>query len=351
MTRAQIADPRLVELVPGRDGRTNPAMHPVQPGLPRAGQPQPHRELRGRARERARDRRAAHRAVPTHRPATCWWSARGRPGSSAPGSWPGAATGCGLAECTAAVGGRSAPAAVGPGRERLALLPAWLESECRRLGGHHRHSTSRCRAGRSGPGRRPRVGRSSWPPGSRRGRWTSRWTATTVVDAAHPSRGGPDRLPEGPVVVHDPSRRADRRRRGRVAGGSGRQVALVTPDQIAGTLLSLSGDLADANTRLQRAGVRRELRARFRRSGRTGKPSWRTCGPASSGGSPVPSWSTAVTGCPMSRSTWPDRAHRRAGDCVAPSSVLEAVLEGRRRALEVSSGRVGNASWPSRAHA
>ena len=46
---------------------------------------------------------------------------------------------------------------------------------------------------------------------------------------------------------------------------AGRDVALVTPDQIAGTLLSLSGDLADANTRLQRAGVRRELRALVRR--------------------------------------------------------------------------------------
>ena len=47
--------------------------------------------------------------------------------------------------------------------------------------------------------------------------------------------------------------------------GCGRDVALVTADQIAGTLLSLSGDLADANTRLQRAGVRREMRAVLRR--------------------------------------------------------------------------------------
>ncbi len=41
----------------------------------------------------------------------------------------------------------------------------------------------------------------------------------------------------------------------------------MTPDQVAGTLLSRTGDLADANTRLQRAGVRRELRSILRSVG------------------------------------------------------------------------------------
>ena len=47
----------------------------------------------------------------------------------------------------------------------------------------------------------------------------------------------------------------------------GRTVTLVTPDPVAGTLLSLTGDLADANARLQRAGVTRALRSRLRRAG------------------------------------------------------------------------------------
>ena len=41
---------------------------------------------------------------------------------------------------------------------------------------------------------------------------------------------------------------------------AGRTVTLVTPDQVAGTQLTRTGDLADANTRLQQAGVTRALR-------------------------------------------------------------------------------------------
>ena len=44
---------------------------------------------------------------------------------------------------------------------------------------------------------------------------------------------------------------------------SGLAVELVTPDPVAGTQLSRTGDLADANIRLERAGVRRRLKARL----------------------------------------------------------------------------------------
>ncbi len=44
---------------------------------------------------------------------------------------------------------------------------------------------------------------------------------------------------------------------------AGFDVDLVTPDPVAGTLLSRTGDLADANVRLERAGVRRRLRSRL----------------------------------------------------------------------------------------
>ena len=52
----------------------------------------------------------------------------------------------------------------------------------------------------------------------------------------------------------------------------GRTVTLVTPDQVAGIQLTRTGDLADANARLQRAGVTRALRSLLRnfKPGRAG---------------------------------------------------------------------------------
>ena len=103
-----------------------------------------------------------------------------------------------------------------------------------------------------------------------------------VVDPLALLAAGADSLPDGPVVVHDPVGGPIGVGVAEWLAGAGLTVALVTPDQIAGTLLSLTGDLADANTRLQRAGVRRELRALLRGvQGRSG-PASRTCGPAKS---------------------------------------------------------------------
>jgi hypothetical protein len=156
------------------------------------------------------------------------------------------------------------------------------------------------------------------------------------VDALAVLHCGPDQLPEGPVLVHDP-----------IGGPIGvamaewlaeaghHRVSLVTQDQVAGSLLSRTGDLADANTRLQRAGVDRQLRARLDRVGAgqavledvwTGEQRRLAC--------------AAVVDC---RHRLPEEAlyrsrpgTRRAGDCVAPRTVLEAVLEGRRQALDIA---------------
>ena len=73
--------------------------------------------------------------------------------------------------------------------------------------------------------------------------------------------------PTGPALVYDP-----------VGGPVGVGVAellaaaswatsIVTQDQVAGTQLARTGDLADANTRLLRAGVGRELRSLLREVG------------------------------------------------------------------------------------
>jgi mycofactocin system FadH/OYE family oxidoreductase 1 len=268
-----------------------------------------------------------------------------------------------LRERSSRLGGAIAQAAVLPGRGRFALLVDWLEAECRRLGvtvvtgtdvgpadllgrdvvlatgsrpADRRHGTPPAVSGqarRPGADDAPRHAAAGGPAPEADGVPGPVVDPTVLLDVrAALDAIAAGELADGPVVVHDPV--------GGLVGVAvaehlahlGRDVALVTGDPIAGTLLSLTGDLADANTRLQRLGVRRELRSLLRR---------------------------AVDGSALLEDVWTgarreipcavlvDCGHRlaeeslyepgtlRAGDCVAPRTVLEAVLEGRRRALEL----------------
>jgi 2,4-dienoyl-CoA reductase (NADPH2) len=146
-----------------------------------------------------------------------------------------------------------------------------------------------------------------------------------VVDVAA-LRLGEATLPDGPIALFDP------------IGGPiavalaeelGDRAILLTQDNIAGNELSRSGDLAPANVRLQQRGVRIEKRTLLRvvRAGEievedrfSGQR--RTIAAA------------AVVDCGFRRPTPPlAAAVGQAGDCVAPRTVLEAVLEARRVAL------------------
>jgi 2,4-dienoyl-CoA reductase (NADPH2) len=233
-------------------------------------------------------------------------------------------------------GGAVRAAAAGTGRERLAGIADWLAGECIRLGVELE------------------LGREVEPAdieahegallictGSRDGRRDYRVeagadirTARSVLETA--GAGSDGTLPHGPVVVWDPI--------GGPIGISvaellapGRQVALVTHDLIAGTQLARSGDLADASTRLQRAGVALHKRSRLVA--------------VSASAAVVEDVFTGDTreieatlvidaGHRLPEDTlW--RAHpalRRAGDAVAPRTVYEAVLEGRRAALALDGG-------------
>jgi 2,4-dienoyl-CoA reductase (NADPH2) len=112
---------------------------------------------------------------------------------------------------------------------------------------------------------------------------------------------------------------------------AGWSTVLVTPDQVAGTQLSRTGDLAPANARLARAGVVRELRSTVREvvDGRavlehvwTGERRTVDCALVVDCGHRLPH-----------DALWRARPHlARAGDCVAPRTLYEAVLEGRRAA-------------------
>ena len=118
----------------------------------------------------------------------------------------------------------------------------------------------------------------------------------------------------------------------------GDRAVLVTQDHIAGNELSRTGDLAPANVRLQQRGVahraahdRPRGRRRDGRRRRRLRSSWRIASAASGARSPR----AAVVDCGF---RLPDdaaaRARRsRAGDCVAPRTIHEAILEGRRAAI------------------
>ncbi len=238
-----------------------------------------------------------------------------------------------VAEQTDRTGGALRDAAIGPGRTRLAALVDWLEASCRSLGvtiatGREVVAEELDSAREAGVAVVLATGSRSAPPAF------SSDASVTVLDARSALAGAPEDLPEGTVVVHDPIG-------GPIAIGvaewlaaAGRTVAIVTQDQICGTLLSLTGDLADANVRLQRAGVARERRALLRGAHEgavqledvwTGQPRVVPASVVIDCGQRLPDEALydARPGTP------------RAGDCVAPRTALEAVLEGRRRALEL----------------
>ncbi|HEV3367510.1 MAG TPA: mycofactocin system FadH/OYE family oxidoreductase 1 [Acidimicrobiales bacterium] len=236
-------------------------------------------------------------------------------------------------------GGALRAAAVGPGRQRLADLTEWLIAECRIQGvaietGVVATEADLDTARAGGAEVVLATGSLPAPPafpvdGS-----------CPVVDVLTVLTDGSGSLGGGPVVVHDPIGGPIGVGIAEWLAASGLTVSIVTPDQIAGTLLSLSGDLADANTRLQRAGVRRELRALLRgvEGGHavledvwTGERRTVECGALVDCGHRLPDEALYLA----------RPGTLRAGDCVAPRGVLEAVLEGRRRAMDIAGGTAG----------
>ncbi len=138
------------------------------------------------------------------------------------------------------------------------------------------------------------------------------------------------------------------RRTGRVAmaewlAAAGRTVTLVTPDPVAGSQLSLAGDMAGANARLQRAGVTRALRSRLRPAGQgravledtwTGERREIGCAAVVDCGHRLAE--TRLYDAVRARPDTGPPGPPRAGDCVAPRTAAEAVLEGRRAALDLA---------------
>jgi 2,4-dienoyl-CoA reductase (NADPH2) len=216
-----------------------------------------------------------------------------------------------VVERSGRVGGMAALA--GPG----AALIAWLESESRRLGVDIRTDDTSV----------PDDDVIIQCTGSTAGRHEYDVVESSmIIDIADMRRGTP--LPAGRIALFDP------------IGGPiavalaeelGERAVLITQDHIAGNELSPSGDLAPANVRLALHGVTIERRTLLRsvRAGEvevedrfSGQRRTIAC--------------AALVDCGFRLPTPPlAEADLQAGDCVAPRTIYEAVLEGRRAALAV----------------
>ena len=238
---------------------------------------------------------------------------------------------------------------VAAGRETFGDLSDWLVSECDRLGVSvalgSRLSPDDIRAALSSgqsvvlaTGSRGSKPRYTTDPG------VTVISATDLLRAA--SLGTlPDLMdPASRVLVHDPVGGPVGVAVVELLARHGHQVSIVTQDQIVGTGLSLSGDLADANSRLQQAGVVRVLSCVLRAvtvEGAVVEQRW------TSEKRVIPTDLVVDAGHRLAESQLYDSLVNadaslrdelvRAGDCIAPRTVHEAILEGRRAALTVLS--------------
>ena len=237
-----------------------------------------------------------------------------------------------------AVGGVLPYAARGAGRDRLALAVDWLERECIRLGVAIRLGVSIDAASLETLRNETTVVLAT---GANHG------TLPFTIESAAYVRHGVDvlalddpalALPAGPIVVWDPiggplalsiaellAANAIRREAG---------VILVTPDLLVGEKLSLTGDLAPAQIRLHGLGVTLVKQALVRRVS-DGKVEVED---RFSGRTEVIDASVFIAcGHRLPDLTLdPDETLAQVGDRVAPRTIHEAILEGRRVALGLS---------------
>ncbi len=248
-------------------------------------------------------------------------------------------------------GGSLRVAAALPGCERLALLGDWLVDRCRAAGVDIR-SAEVVDASRVEQHAGPVVlctGSLPGEPSFAAGPGTVVCATADVV----PTDGRFD-IPNGPAVVWDPIGGpegvavAEYLRSRAVRSGLDSPdspdhgvpcpVTLVTPDMVAGQQLSRTGDLAPANTRLQAAGVALVRHAVVKRAG-GGTVSVEDRFSGETIALPAALVVDAGARLPDDR-LWRATGSRlrRAGDAVAPRTVGEAILEGRRVALDLLRG-------------
>jgi len=236
-----------------------------------------------------------------------------------------------VAERSGELGGTVRTAARAAGRERLAAIADWLVAECERLG-------VKLETGREvGAADRPDVLCTGSLPGRRAYEVADGATVRTAAEVLDDPAG----VPEGAVLVWDPIGGPIGVSVAETLRAAGRDVHLATPDLIAGNELSRTGDLAPANVRLQSSGVVIERRSLLRavRPGEVELEDRFTGVRRTLAAAAVVDAGHRLPGDELWRAT--GERLPRAGDAVAPRTILEAVLEGRRRALELGSTATG----------
>jgi mycofactocin system FadH/OYE family oxidoreductase 1 len=238
-----------------------------------------------------------------------------------------------LVERDDALGGLLRHVARLPGRERFADLVGWWRDELDRLGVVVRLRTTaepdddRPTLWATGGADRPPTGLGVTRPG------------VVTVPAAALLAGAA--LPDGPVVVHDPIGDATGVGVAELLAAAGREVTIVTPDDVVGH--ELGGDLVPAQARLVTAGVRRLVRRRptartprllatrhVDTDERLNVPCAALVDASPRLPGPVPDDARAVDGVLVAGTCV------LAGDVVAPRTVHEAVLDARRAAARLA---------------
>ncbi len=231
-------------------------------------------------------------------------------------------------------GGAMRTAAKGPGWARLDLLADWLESECR-LEGVELVSSHRVDAAElAAAGATTHVLVAT---GGRPGEAAYEIDPEAVLVHAVDVLDDPDSLPEGDVMIWDPIGGPVGVAVAELLVAAGRTVHLATQDNIVGNELARSGDLAPANGRLQQAGVSLHRRSILRSVG----PGSATFEDRFSGATRTVDVGVVIDAGHRlpDDALWHELADHdelhveRIGDCVAPRTVYDAILEGRRAAI------------------
>ena len=233
-------------------------------------------------------------------------------------------------ESTNVLGGVVRAASANAGMARLAAIADWLVAEVDRLG-------VAVELGRRVNNDELLALRSTGPviiaSGATHG--TRPFTvddAAVVCEAVDVLRGDV-MVPDGPVALWDPIGGPIAVGLAELLAGQGRSVTLITPDLLVGEKLALTGDLAPVQVRLHGLGVTLVKRALVR-AVRDGKVEAED---RFSGDALVIEAAVLIACGHRLPDTMldPDEQLVQVGDRVAPRTIHEAILEGRRAALRV----------------
>ena len=236
-----------------------------------------------------------------------------------------------IAEAGQSLGGVVRVAAANAGMARLESIADWLVTETERLGVTVEFGRTVSRdellALRT-------AGHVIVATGAVHGTLPFMIDDSAVVLQATDVLAGDVVVPDGPVALWDPIGGPIAVGLAELLAGPGRTVTLITPDLLVGEKLALTGDLAPAQVRLHGLGVTLVKRALVKavRDGKV-EAEDRFSGDA------VVVDAAVLIACGHrlpNLAIDPDEQLVQVGDRVAPRTIHEAILEGRRAALRLS---------------